>query len=131
MPYLAVAVLQARSQDEFRLKSLKAVKGQYLPKSDVCITSVQPPITDSSQTSRHFAFGPGSDICAAARNVFLNQLTSTRISFQVLQAKTEVDPAPYHLKVQVCPAVIGRKRRGLRRLGRERCGNDIDRVATT
>jgi hypothetical protein len=36
-------------------------KGQYLPESDVCVTSVQPPITDSSRTSRHFAFGPFSE----------------------------------------------------------------------
>jgi hypothetical protein len=41
--------------------------GQYLPKSDVCVTSVQPPITDSCRTSRHFAFGPEVDIPPPAR----------------------------------------------------------------
>ena len=31
---------------------------QYLPKSDVCVTSVQPPITDSRRTSRQVGWGP-------------------------------------------------------------------------
>jgi hypothetical protein len=31
-------------------------KGQYLPKSDVCITSVQPLITDSLRASRQVRF---------------------------------------------------------------------------
>jgi hypothetical protein len=38
--------------------------GQYLPKSHVCVTSVQPPITDSCRTSQHFAFGPRGDMYA-------------------------------------------------------------------
>ena len=36
--------------------------GQYLPKSDVGVTSVQPPITDSYRTSRQVGSGPLSDI---------------------------------------------------------------------
>ena len=32
--------------------------GQYLPTSDVCVTSVQPPITDSCRTSGQVGSGP-------------------------------------------------------------------------
>src|SRR5207248_7821380 len=42
--------------------SLTSQMGQYLPNSDVCVTSVQPPITDSYRTSRHFAFGPKPEV---------------------------------------------------------------------
>ena len=43
---------------------LMSARGQYLPKSDVCITSVQLPITDSYRTSRQVGSGPKCDIAA-------------------------------------------------------------------
>src|SRR6266571_6844207 len=38
-----------------------SIMGQYLPKSNVCVTSVQLLITDSSRTSREVRSGPKPD----------------------------------------------------------------------
>src|SRR6266496_1168480 len=44
--------------------------GQFLPKSDVCVTSVQPQITDSCRTSRQVGSGPCVDGSELARRIF-------------------------------------------------------------
>jgi putative SOS response-associated peptidase YedK len=43
-----------------RAVSAMTALGQYLPKSDVCVTSVQPPITDSCRTSQQAGSGPNN-----------------------------------------------------------------------
>ncbi len=64
--------------------------GQYLPKSDVCVTSVQPPITDSYRTSRQVGSGakrghqPPYSITRSARSR-TDVGNSTPIAFTVLR----------------------------------------------
>jgi hypothetical protein len=42
--------------------------GQFLPKSDVCVMSVQLPDNGLKLDSRHFAFGPKAAVSMCSKN---------------------------------------------------------------
>ena len=68
-----------------------SASGQYLPKSDVCVTSVQPAITDSCRTSRHFAFGPITEVGSLLDHLVSGHLQRQRQVEAECLGRLEVD----------------------------------------